>query len=54
MTVLLFLGFVAATILGGARLAIWIYDENQRVNQVMRDGLAQLDADNWNKDEWWR
>jgi hypothetical protein len=57
MITLAFLAMLAIAILGGARIAIWIYDENQRVNKVMRDGLAEIDndrANDWDRDEWWR
>lgn len=54
---LLFLGALAVTILAEARLAIWIHNQNSRLNDAIRDGLADIDgrrADDWSREEWWQ
>lgn len=63
LTILGFLAMLAVTLLGGARIAIWIYSGNERTNRIIRDGLvcheadAAADDDDWDdirRDEWWR
>lgn len=53
----LFLGVLAVFILGGARVALWIYDQRQQPDQRAADTLADADArraNDWSRDEWWR
>lgn len=63
MITVAFLAMLALTLLGGARLAVWMCSEHERTNRIIREGLvcheadAAADDDDWDdirRDEWWR
>jgi len=58
LTILGFLAMLAITLIGGARIAIWLYSESdRRVQQMVNDALERREDDahnSWSREEWWR